>query len=257
MKTTTSNRRNSGQVLVITSLIVVMLLLSTFIYVAETVKNAPVYETVANQGFSAYRLGAIHTIISALANVSNGGATGILVTDLANYKWMVGNHSFDAMLNATFSPRSTSPYQDGLWLSWGSSGIGVSSAYVSFVWNSCGTSTTFYSEYAVNMTSDIRIDGYYTRLTGTLKQANVTVNLLNEGNPALARNFTVYYEFNGDLNPEEWVQASPSITDYGNGTYFMSFTASTQNRNDPLLVSVCCHDLRYIFVRANATFTLL
>lgn len=251
MQKPSSRRRNSGQVLVITSLIIVMLLLSTFIYVAETVKNAPVYKAEANPGFSAYRLGTIHTVISALAAVSNGGLVSVLTENLLKYQWVVGNHTYDAILNATFSPQNTSPYEDGFWLSWGNSGTGVSSAEVNFVWNSSGTSTNFYSAYSVTISSDISIVGTYTLLTGTLKQANVTVNLFNEGKPALASNFEVYYEYNGNLNPEEWMPVSPSVTDYGNGTYLLSFTASTQNRNNPLLISIGCYDMRSIFVRAN------
>jgi hypothetical protein len=256
MRTHRSDRNNSGQVLVITSLIVVMLLLSTFICVTETTKNAPLYAAEANSSFSSFRLGTIHAIMSALANVSNGGSSSILTADLNKYKWMVGNHSYDAILNLTFTPRSISPYSGGIWSSWNTDGTGVSSAYVNFAWNSSGTSSVYYSAYAINVTTDISMTGVYTRLSGAQKQANVTVNLLNEGKPALARNFTVYYEYDGSTWPSEtWIQASPTITDYGNGTYFMSFTATTSSRGDPLLVSVRCHDLRYIFVRANCTLT--
>ena len=98
------------------------------------------------------------------------------------------------------------------------------------------------------------MNGYYEALTGSLKQVNVTCNVLNEGKPALTQNFTVYYEQDGSLSTEEWVQvASPSITDYGNGTYTMSFTAETTNPDDAMLVSVHSHDLRYILTQANVT----
>jgi len=148
------------------------------------------------------------------------------------------------------------PYQDGVWISWDSSGHGISSAYVNLILNSSGTAAAYYSEYAVNVTSEIEVDGYYTALTGSLKQVNLTCNIINEGKPALAQNFTVYYEQDGSLSPEEWIQvASPSITDYGNGTYVMSFTAETTNPDDPMLVSVQSHDLRYILTQANVTCT--
>ena len=153
-----------------------------------------------------------------------------------------------------FTPLNTTPYQDGVWISWDSSGKGVSSAYVNLALNSSGTSATYYSEYAVNVTSELNVNGVYTPLTGALKQVNLTCNVLNEGKPASAQNFTVYYEQDGSLSPEEWVQVtSPSITDYGNGTYIISFTAETTNPADPMLVSVYSHDLRQILTRANVT----
>jgi hypothetical protein len=255
MKTRNSSRGNSGQVLIIVSLIVTMLLLSTALYVAETTKEGAVYEAEVEPAFSAYRLGTMHTIISALSNISNGGSADILVADLNQFNSVVGNHSFNAIFKMEFTPFNMMPYQDGVWIDWGSSGKGISSAYVNFILNSSGTSATYYSEYAVNITSEIDVSGEYM-LNGTLKQATVACTVLNEDKPALARNFTVYYEQDGSLSPEEWLQvASPSITDYGNGTYLMSFTAETTNPDDPLLVSVHCHDLRYIFIKANATCT--
>jgi hypothetical protein len=80
---------------------------------------------------------------------------------------------------------------------------GVSSAYINFILNSSRTSTTYYSESAVNVTSEIDVTGDITLLTGSLKQANVTCTVLNEEQVALAQNFTVYYEKDGSLSPEE------------------------------------------------------
>jgi hypothetical protein len=225
-----SNRRNSGQVLIIASLVVTLLLLSTALYVSEIEKNAAVYETRADPAF--------------------------LVANLNQFKSVVDSHSFNALVEMDVTPLNVAPYQDGVWISWDFSGRGISSAYVNLVLNSSGTAVAYYSEYAVNVTSEINVDGYYTTLTGSLKQVNLTCNILNEGKPALAQNFTVYYEQDGSLSPEEWVQiASPSITDYGNGTYVISFTAETSNPDDPLLVSVHSHDLRYILIKANVTCT--
>jgi len=254
MKTRNSSRGNSGQVLIIASLVVTLLLLSTALYVSEIEKNATVYESRVDPAFSAYKLGVTHTVISALANISNGGFTDILVADLNQFKSVVNSNSFNAIVKMDFTPLNMTPYQDGVWISWGSNGRGASGAYVNFVLNSSGTSATYYSEYAINVTSEIDLNGYYTLLTGSLKQVNVICNVLNEGKPALAQNFTVYYEQDGSLSLEEWVQvASPSITDYGNGTYAISFTAETTNPDDPMLVSVHSHDLRYILTKANVT----
>ena len=254
MKTRNPSRNSSGQVLVIAALVVTLLLLSTAVYVTETQKNTAVYDSRAEPAFSAYKLGATHTVISALANVSNGGSADVLIACLNQFKSVVNSHSFNAIVKMDFTPLNTTPYQDGVWISWDSSGKGVSSVYVNLALNSSGTSATYYSEYAVNVTSELNVNGVYTPLTGALKQVNLTCNVLNEGKPASAQNFTVYYEQDGSLSPEEWVQVtSPSITDYGNGTYTISFTAETTNPDDPMLVSVHSHDLRQILTRANVT----
>ena len=98
------------------------------------------------------------------------------------------------------------------------------------------------------------MNGQYSLVNGSLRQVDLTCNILNEGKPALAQNFTVYYEQDGSLSTEEWVQVTaPSINDYGNGTYAISFTAETTNQDDPMLVSVHSHDLRHILTIANVT----
>jgi hypothetical protein len=108
------------------------------------------------------------------------------------------------------------------------------------------------TEYDENVTTLVNIvGGTYKKLEGEgmelKKQVNVTCRILNEGEPALARNVTLFFEEDGDLSTQEW--------DYGNGTYFLSFIAETQTRNDPVLVSAQVYDLRGIFVLANATCT--
>lgn len=258
MRSRGSNRGSSGQVLIIASLILTLVLLSTAVYVADTQKNVPVYNSGTEQSFSAYKLGATNTVLSAVANISNGGSVDVLVADLNQFKSVVNSHSFSAMVKIDFTPLNMTPYNDGAWVSWGSNGHGTSGAYVNMVLNSSGTSATCYSEYAINVTSELNVNGQYTLLNESLKQVDLTCNILNEGIPALAQNFTVYYEQNGSLSTEEWIQvASPNITDYGNGTYHMSFTANTTSPDDPMLISVHSQDLRRIFVKANVTCTVV
>ena len=106
-------------------------------------------------------------------------------------------------------------------------------------------------EYDVNVTTAADLSGNY-QLNGNLTQVNLTVNVLNEGKPALAQNFTFYFENATD----GWVKvSSPSITDFGNGTYSVSFTTETDQSSDPLLVSMLCQDQRGISVGANVTCT--
>jgi hypothetical protein len=157
------------------------------------------------------------------------------------------------MVKLDSTPLNVAPYDNGAWLSWGQDGFGVSSIFADFTLNSTGLSQNQYAQYSVNLTTTMSVSGQYT-LSNDSKQAEATVSILNEGKPALAKNFTVYYEDDGSLSTENWLPVtSPTVTDYGNGTYLLSFTAVTTNPDDPLLVSVNSWDLRSILVRANAT----
>ncbi len=248
--------QRSGQMLIITSLIIIMLLLSTAIYISETEKNTSLFEADASNAFPTYRMGARHTVLSSLVSVSGGENSIVLAANLDRFKSAIADHAYRAIVKMDCVPLNATPYQDGVWISWGSDGKGVSSAYVSFAVNSTGSAASYYSEYAVNVTTAVAVQGNYTLLADTLKQADVTCTFLNEGKPALAQNLTVYFEDDGSLLAENWVQVvSPNVTDYGDGTYRVSFAAATVSRDNPLLVSVHTYDLRDVFVMANVTCT--
>jgi len=253
MKNRSLKRDNSGQVIVITALMVALVLLSTAIFVIETEKDVPTGGSDTNNVFSAYEQAARSTLISGLANVTNGGNPSVLTTDLNELDSLIASHSYESILQMSFTPLNEASYENGIWISWSTDGQGISSAYVTLNVNSTGTSSTSTLEYAVNVTSQADLSGNYLQLNGTLNQVNLTVNVLNEGKPALAQNFTFYYE-DGASSAENWTQVtSPSVTDFGNGTYAVSFDAQTQQPGDPLLASMHCQDQRGILVDANVT----
>ncbi len=250
------NRRNSGQVLIIVSLTVTLLLLSTALFVAESLRSELVNQPSSTQTFSFYEQGLRNTMISALANVSlanvsNSGDTGVLLEDLDQFGAVAANYSYNSILQITATPLNATPYQDGIWINWSSNGEGVTSACVNYSLDSYDTASTYHSEGSINITTEIDVSGYYALEAGSTKQVNLTCNVNNEGKPALANNFTIYYQkLSG-----RWVQVSSpnNIVDYGNGTYTMSFTISTYNPS--AVISVNCYDLRGIFVQANMTCT--
>jgi len=243
-------RDSSGQVLIVSALVVALLLLSTALYVIEIEKKVPTVDASDGNVFSGYKQSARSTLISALANATDGGDTGILAADLNELKTALLSHSYQAMLTMDYNTLNSSGYQNGFWISWGANGQGVSSAYATFVFASSSPSATSNLEYAVNVTSAVNLMGNY-QLNDTTKQVNLTVNVLNEGKAALAQNFTFSYQ-----NETDWVRVdSPSITNFGNGTYVVSFNAQTPQLNDPLVVSILCQDKRGIFVGANITCT--
>jgi hypothetical protein len=251
MKKRNLKHNSSGQVIIITALLVATLLLSTAIYVFETEKEVPTVNTGEENVFPAYQQSIRNTLISALANATNGGDTGVLTHDLNELNAAITNDSYHAIVQMSYTPLNTAPYQNGIWISWGADGRGVSSVYVSFVFASSASSTSSNLEYAVNVTSEADLTGNY-QLNGNLTQVNLTVNVLNEGKPALAQNFTSCFE----NATNDWVKVnSPNITDFGNGTYAVSFTTQSDQLNDPLMVSMVCQDQRGITVGANVTCT--
>jgi hypothetical protein len=195
-------------------------------------------------------------VTSALVNVSCGGDNGILSTNLNKYTSMVGNQSHFGKGTVMFTVSDSSPYQSGTWISWGPDGTGVSSAYANFTLVFTRLESEVQLEHAINVTTGFEVEGTYYKLGGTLKQVTATCSIFNEAEPALANNIALYYDFDGDLLTQDWTPVtSPSVTDYGNGTYIISCNVDTQIRNDPVIISAQVYDIRDIFVMANATCT--
>lgn len=246
-------RDSSGQVLVVSALLVALLLLSTALCVIEMEKSTPIAQG-REDDFLAYKQSVVNTVISALANATNGGGLDVLSVDLAELELFLTSHSYESMLTLDYNVLDTAPYHDGVWISWGASGKGVSGAYSSFLFESSNPAATSTVEYVVNITSEVNYSGTYMQLTDNAKLVNLTVNILNEAKPALAQSFIIYFDFDGLLSTADWIEASlPSVVNFGNGTYAISFTCDTAQRDDPVYVSLLCHDQRGILVSANAT----
>ena len=253
MKARSFRREKSGQVLVITSLVVVMLLLSTVVYVTETQKNAPVFVADQNAGLAAIRQAAVHTLVSALANVSNGGDPGVLAEDLTRFKAAVEGYSLDAISKLDFTSSNSVPYVDGSWISWGTNGESFSGMSANFALNCSGNSASYYSEFSVTVTSSTIANGTYALLNESTSQVTVTCTLLDEGKPAATGSLLFYYQ---QETPATWTHAMvPTTFDYGNGTTQTTFYAQNATQTNPLPISVHCVDARGISVWANTTCT--
>jgi hypothetical protein len=160
MRKRSLRQNNSGQVLIITSLLVALILLSTSLYVIQTAKNLPVAQS-NDSGFLAYQMGARNTVISALANATNGGDSDVLASDLTKFSSAIVSQSYQSLLQVQADASNSAPYQNGLWISWGTSGYGVSSACANFVFGSIGNKETSSSQFNVNFTSEISYSGSY------------------------------------------------------------------------------------------------
>src|SRR5665647_1493552 len=101
-------RDKSGQVLVFTALLVALLLLSTAIYVIEVEKDVPIVNASEGNVFSAYKQSTRSTLISALANATNGGNSNILGADLHELKTFIRSNSYQSMLTIDYSTLTVS-----------------------------------------------------------------------------------------------------------------------------------------------------
>jgi hypothetical protein len=212
--------------------------------------------TTLNGYIFATKLGLKNTVTSSLSNVSKGGAQQVLETNLNTYSSFVGNQSHFGKGIIQFNVSETSPYQSGIYLSWGTDGTGISSAYANYTLFFTQTEADMQLQHETNVTTRLNATGEYSLLGGTEKQVNITCRVFNENEPALASDIYVYYDFDGDTQTQDWVAAdSPTITDYGNGTYKIEFIADTQIRNAAIHVSTQVNDTRDIFVMANTTCT--
>ena len=109
MKKRSLKHNSSGQVIIITALLVASLLLSTAIYVFETEKEVPTADTGEENVFPAYQQSTINTLISALANVTNGGDPSVLTADLNELNAAITNDSYQAMLQMNYYSAKRSP----------------------------------------------------------------------------------------------------------------------------------------------------
>jgi hypothetical protein len=241
----------SGQLLVIAALVIGILISSTTIYVYEVSKetNSKSYVSISNLVL-ALKQSTRNAMISSLANASNGGENTVLKINLYEFSQTIQTQNHLGTCYLSLNVFSGSNYDDGIRLSWNTTNQGLSSAYSNFTLRTYDEEENITLSYAVNVTTAISFSGSYSRLVGNEKQVNLTCNLYNEGEPALAQRSAFFYELAG-----EWITVDSSnnlsIIDHGNGRYDISFTVSSAS--DIVEVSAHAYDLRGIFVSANTT----
>jgi len=229
------------------------LLLSAQLYVLEVGKTSgDVDADSLNDFMLSVKLGSRHVVAGSLANISTGGTNSILEFNLQEWGEFIGRQYLRGKNVLNFTLEETASYSSGICLSWGANGYGVSSAYADFAHTLVGRETNVDIAYSINVTTALLITSANRRLSDTTRQINVTINVLNEARPALARQITVYYEVSGTwLIPDD--TNDYVLLDYGNGTYIASFSAAVPTPE--VEVSVHATDFRGVYVQANVTST--
>ena len=252
--TGTRNRQNSGQILVIAVLVVSLVLLSTQFYIFEVGRSlGETHSLRVNDFVLAIKLGSKHTVAGSLADVSTGGDSAILYSNLQNWASFIGGFYQLGRPVLNFTLLDASPYIGGLRLSWGINGFGVTSACADFNFSLLDGQVSVQLPYALNVTTTLFVEGVHRNLQGDIMQVNVTCRVLSDGAPALAENLTVLYQ-----KSAAWLRAdakdSYSLTDYGNGTYLVIFEQEYLPL-ETVNVSAQVYDSRSIYVQANVTCT--
>lgn len=239
-------RSNQGQVLIVAALVIVVMLISTAIYIAEIQKSQ--LKTQPETGFNLqfYKQGIQHAMQSALANISRGGEVSILQTNIDSFNTFMSETSYDSLFASQVTLLTAGGYHDGVWRIQNQTGTAILSAYASFNLTSSGTKEQTRSVFDLNVSSMVKASGVYSQ-NGSSIQVQLTCRVFNEGQPALAKNFSVSVEKDGLLNFETWVSIeNPVINDHGDGTYVISFEAVVEEPENPVLIWLSCQDQRGI-----------
>jgi hypothetical protein len=245
-----SRKECSGQLLIVVALAIAILISSTSIYVYELSREPNSQSLPVANYILIIKQCTKNALISALANISNGGQKTVLATNLDELSGIVRSLRQPAIFQLTFDLLNNSDYESGVLLSWGGEGSGFSSVYANFTLNVQGAENAEL-EYTLNITTTVLVEGHYI-VNGDEKNVTLTCTVYNEGEPALVRNISLFYELGGVWGLVTSLD-NLSTVDFGNGTYVLSF--ATISSSETIQVSTHIYDLRDIFAYANATCT--
>lgn len=242
---------NSGQLFIVTALAIALIISSTSLYVYELSKKSRLESTFFEGDIVfALKQATENTVISSLANVSNGGEETILATNLNKLSQVIRSLNQHGVCQLDFTLLNNSMYNSGIRLSWNMSTIGISSAYVDFKLRINAISINMTTEYAINITTMVELSGYYVKIDENQSLVNLTCKLYNEAESALMKKIAIFYEDMGN-----WIRVDSSnnltITEYGDGTYTITFNVSNSQDNVKVLAQVL--DLRDINVQTILT----
>ena len=240
-------RKNSGQLLVLVALLISLILISSELYVVNVGKSSGTNQMSSIQDYGlSIELGSKHVIIGSLANITSGGQNENLFLNLQRWALFVANEQKFGNHFLTFYPKTSTLYSEGLWISEGSDGVGISSAIVDFDYRVEQQGVNWTRSFTLNVTSSVQVYCNYRIINGNEKQTNVIIQLSTDGSPAFAKQISIEYDKNGTwLIPDE--TNNYMIQNFGNGTYNSVFS---NNLNEANSIHVQITDSNGIIVRA-------
>lgn len=242
-----------GQVLIIATLAIALTIVSTQGYVYR------LYNTGVASDFDlmtdyiiGLELGARHVVKASLISISQGGDVSELSDNLDSWEVFVGGDYRFGLSEVDYVLQSQSPYSEGVWLDWGTDGVGISSACVNVTYGISGRGVEVDGSIEYNASTMVTSTGSWSQGSGASdKVVNGEINVYNEAAPAMAGNITIQY-----FNLVSWEDTSLkpdfSLTNYGNGTYLYAFTI-TQSGSD-VDIQIQVYDLKGVYVEAEETY---
>jgi len=245
-------KNSSGQILILAALAIAFIISSVMVYVYQTSRSLNWEHPSMLYGFVRdVKLESRNLVVGSLANISWGGSNETLRNNLQRWESFVESHYYLGECAFSFDPYNNAPYSSGIRILWGTNGFGVSSAEVNFSLNLTDENGEVTARYSVNVTTHITVNAT-SKWPPVLNQINVTINVFNEGVPALCKNLTVYYQDKLGNWHDAGLLDSYVLEDYGNGTYVAKFVIEApklKNRG----IRVECFDQREIYVKATTT----
>lgn len=244
-------KHRKGQVLVVAALAIALTILTTQAYVCELNRTKISSEHCL---LGDYILGikkeSKHVVTASLVNVSCGGNASNFEANLERWEiFVAGGYSLGRCdLNTT--PASSPRYSEGIRLDWGANGSGVSSACTDFALNLSGRGADVYWGFSVNVTTRVEVSGSYNDLGDDSKEVSVSVNLENEGAPALAESIVLEYLKLGNWEDPRNLGSYTEL-DCGDGTYRYTFVDTILGTF--VRVRVRVYDFRGVFVEAETS----
>lgn len=245
--------QNRGQILIIAAFGMAIILFSTQAYIYKVNRNQVKsgYDYLGDYVLN-IKLGTKHILSGSLVNISNGGVATNLKSNLDRWEVFVASDYRFGQVNLNSTLSSQSPYSQGIWFDWGTSGLGVSSVSSDFILNICGKGVEVDLSFKINITTSILMLGSYSDLGGESKAVTVIVKLFNEGTSALNNYSTITYQKSGSWE-DPTLLGDYMVLDYGNGTYVYTFTDTIPGIQVPVRIQT--NDIRGIFVQTEITLT--
>jgi len=245
-------KNKSGQVLILAALAIAFIISSVMVYVYQTSRSLSWERSSMLNDFARnVKLESRNLIVGSLANISWGGSNETFRSNLQRWESFLESHYYLGECSFSFELCEDGVYSSGLWIFWGTSGFGVSSAKVDCSLNLTDENGELTTRFSLNVTSHIVVNATSRRVS-RIHHINVTIHVFNEDSPALCNNLTVYYQDEKGYWWEAGIVNLYTLEDYGNGTYVARFIVGppkVENRR----IRVECFDQREIYIEATTT----
>jgi len=179
-----------------------------------------------------------------------GGAVTNLGSYLVRWESFVGGDYAYGLCYLNSTSASQAPYSEGIWIDWGDDGSAVTGAYSDYTFNISGRGAETDLSLTVNVTTRVQISGSFEDMGGGSKAVTITMQLTNDGSPALYRNVTPEV-----MTSAGWTDMTAlgdyAEQDHGNGTYTYTFISDISGSDVPVRFMV--HDKRGVYVMAEVT----